>query len=402
VAETTTQIIREDPAIEAYRTQLLAQVNAFMQDQLERYNADPNAQFLPPIYEVAELDDLQKTASEMMQRGIGMYAPYVAQAGELMNKGQEGIETYGFGALGEALGAAREGQEKLSQAAGRQAMYMDQPFTYQTGAAEELGETRGRFDPRDASSYMNPYEDQVVKQALKDIQEQGDIREQGLQAQAAAAGAFGGSRQAVAEQELAKNVMEEQARTAGQLRMGGYQQASQQAQKAFEDQQARRQQAAQLLGSLGLQYGQLEQGNIGQMMDMAGASGLMGQQLGTLAGMGGQLGGQLSQQGLQSAGLGQLVQQMYGQDVKGLEAFGAREQALAQAGLDATRMNQMQMYQFPYQQLSFLSDIYKGTPGAQQSVTVTQGQEPSPFQQAAGLGIAGLSALGGAKTAGFF
>ena len=93
---------------------------------------------------------------------------------------------------------------------------------------------------------------------------------------------------------------------------------------------------------------------------------------------------------------------MYGQDVKNMEAFGAREQALAQAGLDAQRMNAMQMFQFPYQQLSFLSDVYKGTPGSQQSVTVSGAQSPLPFQQAAGLGIAGLSAIGGAKTAGLF
>ncbi len=373
-----------------------------MQDQLASFNADPNAQFMPPEYKVAMLSNLQTQASEMMQRGIGMYAPYVEKAGTLMNKGAEGVETYGFGALGEALGATREGQEKLSEAASRQNQYMNVPFSSQEGAQNRLDQTYGRFDPTSTQSFMNPYEDQVVQQAMQDIRREGDIREQGLQAQAAAAGAFGGSRQAVAEQELAKNVMDAQARTAGQLRMGGYQQASQQAQKAFEDQQARGQQGAQLLGSLGLQYGQLEQGNIGQMMDMAGASGQMGQQLGTLAGMGGQLGNQLSQQGLQSAGLGQLVQQMYGQDIKGLEAFGAREQALAQAGIDATRMNQMQMFQYPYQQLSFLSDIYKGTPGAQQSVTVSGGSEPSPFQQAAGLGIAGLSAMGGAKAAGFF
>lgn len=402
MAETTTQIIREDPAIEAYRTQLLAQVNSFMQDQLERFNADPNAQFMPPEYKVAQLTEMQKQAEDMAQRGIGMYAPYVDQAGTLMNKGQEGIETYGFGGLNEAFGATREGQAKLSQAAGRQNAYMNMPFSSQTGAQNRLDQTYGGFDPSSAQSFMNPYEDQVVQQAMKDIREEGDIREQGLQAKAAASGAFGGSRLAVAEQELGKNVMEEQARTAGQLRMGGYQQASQQAQKAYEDQMGRGQQGAQLLGNMGIQYGQLEQGNVNQMMDMAGQSGQMGQYMGTLAGMGGTLGGQLSQQGLQSAGLGQLVQDMYGQDIKNMEAFGAREQALAQAGADAIRMNEMQSFQFPYQQLSFLSDIYKGTPGSQQSVTVSGGSEPSPFQQAAGLGIAGLSAASGAKSAGFF
>ena len=68
MAETTTQIIREDPAIEAYRTQLLEQVNVFMQDQLARHNADPNAQFMPPDYKVALLSEMQQKAEDMAQR----------------------------------------------------------------------------------------------------------------------------------------------------------------------------------------------------------------------------------------------------------------------------------------------------------------------------------------------
>jgi len=334
--------------------------------------------------------------------------------------------------------------------------------------------TGERFSPTQIQPFMSPYEDAVVQQTLADIRREGDIREQGLQAQAAAAGAFGGSRQAVAEQELARNVAQEQARAAAQLRSAGYTQAAQQAQQAFEQAKQREQagaglygqlgsqaaqtvgqlgtqygqleqanvgqmadiaqrysqlgaQGAQLgltgaqagaalgmqqagmeadvgqaLGQLGLQYGQLEQANLGQMGDLAQASGQFGQQLGSLAGMGGTLSQQMSTQGLQEAGIGQLVQSMLGQDVKALEAFGARDQALAQAALDANRMNQMQMYQFPYQQYGFLSDVYKGVPGSQQSITVSGTAEPSPFQQVAGLGIAGLSALGGAKSAGLF
>ena len=220
--------------------------------------------------------------------------------------------------------------------------------------------------------------------------------------------------------------------------MAGYGQAAQQAQAAFEQAKQREQAAAgqfgqlglqggqlglqgaqtgaqlgmqqagmeadigQTMGGLGMQYGQLEQANLQQMMDMAQASGQLGQQLGGLANIGGALGQQMGQMGVQEAGIGQLVQQMLGQDVRGLEAFGARDQALQQAILDATRMSNMQIYQAPYQQYSFLSDIYKGTPGSQQQISVTSSQDPSPFQQVAGLGIAGLSALGGAKTAGLF
>ena len=370
---------------------------------------------------------------------------------------------------------------------------------------EYLGGTGQEFSPTAIASYMNPYEQQVVEQAMQDIRREGDIREQGLRAQAASVGAFGGSRQAVAESELARNVLEQQARTSGQLRMSGYQQASQQAQQAFEQAKQRQQAQAQLasqigrsgadvglqaaiagseqslkaaglgqqgavaagqqgltaselagrmaeagaqtglqatglgqqaalaagqqgltasglagrmaeagaqtglqaaglgqqsaaqLGQLGLQYGQLGQSDVQQLANIAQARAQMGQGLGSLAQAGGQLGAQLSSMGLQQAGLGQLQQQLNLGDVRALEAIGARDQALQQAILDATRQSNMQLYQMPYQQYSFLSDIYKGTPSSQQVTQISQTQDPSTFQQIAGLGIAGLSAASGAK-----
>jgi len=436
---TTTQIIREDPAIEAYRTQLLEQVNQFIQDQIARANADPNATFLPPNYQVAEQNPLQQKAEAMAQAGIGMYAPYLQRGTELSQKGAEGVETFGFGGLQEGFGATREGQSMLAQAAARANLNRNVPFGYQQRAAEylqgasgmgrdvlgtgrqDIQSALGEYSPVDRlQPFMSEYEDEVVQQTLDDLARQGKMREQDLKAQAAATGAFGGSRQAVAEQELARNVMDQEARAASQLRQAGFGQALQQSQQAFEAAKQRQMGGAQLggqlgmqaagleqsvgqqLGQLGLGYGGLEQQNIAQMMGLAGQSGQFGQQLGQLAGLGGQLGQTLSGLGTEQAGLGQLVQNLYGQDVKTLEAFGARDQALQQALADATRMSNMQLYQAPYQQYSFLSDIYKGVPGSQQSVTVSQGQDPSPFQQIAGLGIAGLSAAAGANRAGLF
>lgn len=469
--ETTTQIIREDPAIEAYRLGLLESVQQFINENLANMPPPPVS---PPGYEVAGLTDLQKEASILAQSGVGAYLPYLQKGTDLRESAQQYLEDYGFGGLSEALGAAREGQAMLSQVAARGNEYRNRPFTYQTGANTMLTGAMGtgqqaltagrtdlqnamtggvgdvqtaqgmltgtgaQFSPTQIQAFMNPFENQVVQQTLADIRREGNIREQDLQAQAASVGAFGGSRQAVAEQELARNVADQQAKAAGQLRMAGYGQAAGQAQQAFEQAKQREQAAAGQFGQLGLQggqlglqaaqagaqlgmqqagleadlgqaianlgtqYGQLEQQNLQQMMDMAQASGQFGQQLGSLAGMGGTLGQQMNQMGIQEAGIGQLVQGLLGQDIKALEAFGARDQALAQAMLDAQRMSNMQLYQAPYQQYSFLSDIYKGVPGSQQSVTVSQGQEASPFQQVAGLGIAGLSALGGAKSAGLF
>ena len=430
--ETTTQIIREDPAIEKYRLGLLDAVSKFINENLANMPPPPVS---APGYEVAGLTPLQQQAAQMAQMGIGMYSPYLQEAVKLGQKGAEGVETFGFGGLGEGMGATREGQAMLAQAAARANLNRNVPFGYQqraanylTGASDmgrdvlntgrdDIQTALGEYSPASrVQAFMNPYEDEVVQQTLQDIRREGDIREQGLQAQAAAAGAFGGSGQAVAEQELARNVLDQQAKAASQLRQAGFGQASQQAQQAFEAARQRQMAGAQLggqlgmqaagleqnvgqqMGQLGLGYGGLEQQNIAQMMGMAGQSGQFGQQLGQLAGLGGQLGQTLSGMGTEQAGLGQLVQNLYGQDIKTLEAFGARDQALQQAIADAQRMSNMQLYQAPYQQYGFLSDIYKGIPGSQQAVTVSQGQDPSPFQQIAGLGIAGLSAASGAKS----
>jgi hypothetical protein len=52
--------------------------------------------------------------------------------------------------------------------------------------------------------------------------------------------------------------------------------------------------------------------------------------------------------------------------------------------------------------LSFLSDIYKGAPSSQQSISAATAPTPSVFQQAAGLGISGLATAAGVKKAGLF
>jgi hypothetical protein len=113
----------------------------------------------------------------------------------------------------------------------------------------------------------------------------------------------------------------------------------------------------------------------------------------------GQLYGQL---GVQQAALGQSAQQFGLQDVQTLSALGQQEQALAQQQLEAQRATQLQSALTPYQQLSFLSDIYKGAPGTQIALTAQTAPQASPLQQAVGLGVGALSAATGAKKAGLF
>jgi hypothetical protein len=295
--------------------------------------------------------------------------------------------------------------------------------------------------PTTAQSYMSPYIQAVVDIQQREAQRQADIARTQRAGQAVSAGAFGGSRQAVMEAEAARNLAQQKA----DIQAMGLQQAYQQGQQQFNvEQQAAAQRAAQMqgiagtYGQLGLQQAQLGQAGTqlaGQLAGQQAQLGLMPAQLaqtqagilGQQAGLYGQLGqgiaglsaqqagidlqraAQLQQAGqgigslgMQQASLGQAMQQSGQSDVSALMGVGAMEQANAQAQLDAMRATQMQDVMAPYQQLGFVADIYKGAPSSQSSLIATSQPSASPFQTAAGLGIAGLSAAAGAKKVGLF
>jgi hypothetical protein len=302
-----------------------------------------------PDYQVSGLTQPQMQAFNVAQGGIGGYMPALAQASQA-TQGGIGAVSQGLGIVPAALGAA-------------------QP--YQTGAAMTgYGATQG-YNPATAyQSFMNPYTQDVIQQAEQDIARQGKMQEQQLRSQAVAAGAFGGSRQAVAERELGRNIMDQQARTASGLRAAGFEQAQQQAQQAFEQQQQRQGQFAQMLGGLGTAYGQLGLQGAGQL-------GALGQGLGGL--------------GTQMAGLGELGQQLNIRDVGTLMDIGNVQQQQGQAVLDAQRQNAYQRTMAPYQQLGFFSDVFQGQPVGQTQTTTQPG--PNPFTQIAGTAY-GLYSLG--------
>jgi hypothetical protein len=380
--ETTTQIVKEDPRVEAYRLGLLQDVK----DLVSARVTDPNA--MPPAYKVAGLSGLEDMAATMGQAGIGAYVPYLQGAANQVAAGQDLVASAAVPTLG-------QGQQYL-QEAGRLAQQLREiPYQYQTAAGEGMLASAGTFDPStQVSSFENPYEDAVVQQTLQDIQDQGDVQLQRQRANAVASGAFGGSRSGIMDSELAANILREQGRAAGNLRQQGYESARNAAQQAFENTQQRRLAASQGIGDLGINYGQLSQADIGQMQGI-------GQGLGSLAGQYAALGSQAANLGLQQAGLGEMAQRSNLSDIQTLTALGAMQRGQQQAELDAQRQTRMDQLAAPYQQLGFLSDVYRGTPTSQ--ATITQqggGQSPSTAQQVLGLGIAGLGAVQGARTMG--
>lgn len=176
----------------------------------------------------------------------------------------------------------------------------------------------------------------------------------------------------------------------------------------------------QLLGSLGAQQGQMGllpsqiAAQQGQLAGQAGQLfGQLGQGIGALgtqqAGVGlqqastlGQLGQTIGTLGVQQAALGQAASELGRADVGTMATLGGARQATEQARLDAARATQMQETMAPYQQLGFLSDIYKGAPTTQMALTSSSAPSPSPITQAIGLGISGLSAAAGGRKAGLF
>jgi hypothetical protein len=316
----------------------------------------------------------------------------------------------------------------------------------QNVAAERVG-TQNFNDPATAQSYMNPYTQNVVNIQQREAQRNADIATTGRNAQAARVGAFGGSRQAIENAEAARNLATQK----GDIQAQGLNTAYNQAQQAFQTDQARQLQAQQANQQTGLQAGLANQGmgyNVGNtnlqarlgvqqlgsgqnMQSQLANQGAYGQMQGLgmqqnlagnqqaiqnaqlaaqygLAGQQGseqsrQFGSNLGLQGLQqqlaAAGqLGQLGQQQYGQQMgifSGQQQAGAQQQAMNQQNLTNTYQDYLTKQNYPYQQLGYMSDILHGTPTG--GVTTQQSYQANPSManqiMGYGLGAYGLSNL---------
>ena len=392
--DVTTQIVRESPEVEAYKLGNMESAFKLVQDR---------AGLLPPAYKMAGLSGMQVGAGNVLSGGLGAYQPYLQNASGSTQGGINAISGSAMPMMQQGYGAMQSGLGALGQAQQLAAMTRGTPYQFRDQGIAGLEGATGRFDPSSISDFYDPYAEQVIAAQQQDVARLGGQQQDQARAQAAAAGAFGGSRAAIQETEIGRNTLGEQSRIGAQLRSQGYQQARQAAQQAFEQQQNRRMAAGQGIGQLGLQYGQLAQGDVQQLGSLGQARGALGQGIGSLGAQTGNLGSRLGALGMQQAQLGALGQQMNLNDVNAMMQLGGVYQQNQQAQLDAQRMSEQQAFQMPYQQLGFLSDIYKGAPSSQYSILSSpSAPSVSPFQQIAGLGIAGLGAASGAKYAGLF
>jgi len=245
------------------------------------------------------------------------------------------------------------------------------PQSFVGGTQGSYDQATGKYTPGTGTSsqYMSPYMGEVVARQQADAQRQADIARQTQGAQAARAGAFGGSGDYLMRSQMAGNL----ARQKGDIAATGLQNAYTQAQQQFNQEQGQRLAAGQL---------NAQQGQFGAGLGLQGL-----------------------QTSLQAAqGLGQLGQQQFQQNM-GINAlqnqYGLQQQAQMQKDIDTKYGDFMTAQNYPYKQLSFMSDIIRGVPLSATGSTVYQAP-PSTAQNitALGLGAAGISKLWGGANGG--
>jgi len=262
-----------------------------------------------PRPDVMPLTPAQQQAIQLGIEGIGAYSPLMEEA--------KGTYASGVGALEGTLGRYDPRGQVVRDYEGNVIMDVDpttgQPVERRVGGYKD---------------FYDPFVEEVIDVTQADIQRAGDISKIGERARAIGAGAYGGSRQAVAESELQRNIEEQKARTGAQLRSQAYTGAQQQAQSAFENQMKRGQTGAQVFQGLGTAQ----------------------------------------------AGLGQLAQSLGYQDVANLMNVGGVEQQQRQAEYDVQRQSAIEEAYEPFQRFSYMSDIFRGVPST--GSTLTMGSAP--------------------------
>ena len=285
--QTVEQITRQAPFMEDYIRKLLESGYQRVKDPVDI-----------PAQQVAGLTPEQLQAGQRIQSGLGAYQPLLQRAEDMIGTGS---------------GLASTGAAMLA-------------------------------DPNAYKSFMSPYTSEVIDSVGRDIAEQTRMQQNQLGAQAVGAGAFGGSRQGIAESELGRAGLRTFADTASRLRESGFGQAQ------------------QLAGSRALGLGSFG---------------------GQLAGMGGQL-----------AGLAGQGQQLGQQDIANLLGIGSLGQQQNQAVLDAQRATALQQQYEPYQRLGFFSDLLRGVPTSASTIGVSTSPSQSPLSQIAGIAATGLGLAG--------
>jgi hypothetical protein len=332
------------------------------------YSTDPTKYFAGP-------SSLQQStyneASRMQTPGQFGAATGLAGAsgmGQLGTTGQAGM--YGqqgsmFGGLGTTLGAAGAMQAMPAFGAGQQ-------FAQQV------------TDPRSMQSFMSPYQ-----QAVTDVAKAAAVREAQIAGQqanlgAARQGTYGGARQALASAERERGLLSNLSAIQAQGSQAAFDKAMQ---------------AQQFGANLGLQG--IQTGLQGVQQGLAGtAQGMQGAGLG-LQGVGAQQAG-FAGAGQAASTLGNLSGAQQQADLARMgfqNQLGQQQQQYQQSIINQAIQDYATQQQYPYMQLSTMSNLLRGLP--MQSMSTQQYQaQPSALQQGIGLLGTGASLYGAMRREG--
>ena len=256
------------------------------------------------------------------------------------------------------------GQQNIADATG----LFKQAGEYDPDRIGIRGRGSQRLAAQTAQDYMNPYTEQVLDRVRDRAYRADDIARQGRDARAVQAGAFGGSRQAVAEAEaqrgLQDSIADQEARALEKAYTTGANIFRSDADRALK-------------GDISSQQAQLGADKANQMAGLQNVQNQM-----------------KAAQGI--GALTQLGQNLTGQQLGLLQGVGAADQSMNQAGLDLAYSDFQDQKRFPYEQLSFYNQMLQGFPISAFGTSTGSTTRPaaSPFQQGLGLGINALGMYG--------
>ena len=277
---------------------------------------------------VAPFSQMQQQAFNRIGQGVGSYQPYfnAAQQGLTsgVNTAGQGYNTmadlYGRG-IGATESSVGQGMNLLGQSAG---LY---------------GQSTQGYNPNSVGNYMNPYTENVVNKTLGQMRRGIDRQRTASRDAAVGAGAFGGSRGRLTEENIERP---------GQTAMGDA------AASLYGQNYAQAQQAA--MGESALQR-QLQQSAAGGLGNVAGGVGSLGSQLANVyggygtnlgkAGLG--LGQFMGNTGMNMANLGAMQYGLQGEDINRLMKGGGMQDAMQQRIADVDYGNFVGQYNLPSQ-----------------------------------------------------
>ena len=401
--------------------------------------------------QVAPQTALQQKATALTGSGLGSFQPFLtgagsgtqaagaAQQGQFAQQGLglaqtglgvAGTELTGAGtALGTAgtttagaqpfIGAAGTGLDTAGTTLGGVSPFISAAGTG-LGAAGALTGTGAGTGTGSLSSYMSPFQSQVIDTTLADFDRQAAARQQAISDQAVALGGFGGGREGVMQAEYQSGSDRNRAALQAQLQSQGFSQAQAARQADLQNQMALSQGQlglGQATGSLAAQQAQLAQGQLGlgqaQLGIGSAQAGVAGQQAGMAAqrgsiaqqqaGFAGQRGAMAGQQaglaqgqlglGQFQTGLGQAQQGFQGTDISRAGAVGAADQSYAQSIKDAQREANRQTLYEPMERFGFYGSglgNLSGSIGGQYQFSNQPGQSPLQSALSVGSTMAGI------------